>query len=252
MQLFHRTTRRINLTDVGRSYLERCTQIVNDFEALDESTQALQASPSGEIKVTASVFIGKSLLVPVIRAFLETHPDMKVTLMLMDRTVDLVEEGIDVAIRVGQLPDTTLIARTLDTYELILTAATSYLKKHGTPRSIKALDNHNCLVDLVPSYVDRWPLKGEKGRVTKRVSGNFVVNDGETIRDMTIDGLGISLLPDFFVRSDIDSKKLKPILTNSVMRRGEISIVYPSTRYASRRVRAFIDFLVENWLAKRN
>lgn len=251
VQLFHRTTRRIELTDVGTSYLDRCIQIVSDVENLDDSTRSFQTGPTGEIKITASVFMGKSLLVPIIRDFLETHPDIKVTLLLLDRTVDLVDEGIDVAVRVGRLPDATYVARVLGIYKMVLAAAPGYLKRFGMPRTITELDKHNCLVDSVPRYFDRWPLMKGKGRVAKRVKGNFVVNDGEAVRDMAVGGLGVSFLPDFFVQKELDSNKLKPILTNSVTRQGEISIVYPPNRYASRRVRVFIDFIIENWPEKK-
>lgn len=251
VQLIHRTTRSINLTDAGVTYLERCTQLVNDLEALESSAQIQDAKPTGEIKVTASVFLGKVLLVPVVRQFLEIYPDTKVNLLLVDRTVDLIEEGIDVAIRVGRLPDASYIARTLDNYKMTIVASPKYLERNGTPRSIKDLDKHNCLVDRVPQFGNRWPLVGKKGRVSKRVSGNFVTNDGETVRDLAKEGLGITYLPDFFVQDDINEHKLTPILTKSVSRTGEISVVYAPTKYASMRTRIFIDFLVENWPSRR-
>lgn len=247
VQLFRRTTRSIRLTDVGITYLERCTKIVNEIDALDDRAQHDAAEPAGEIRVTASVFLGKTLLVPVIRQFLESYPDVKVDLLLLDRTVDLVDEGIDAAIRVGRLPDASYIARTLDRYRMTLVAAPAYLEQHGTPRSIKELDAHNCLVDRVPRFGDRWPLNGPNGRVSKRVEGNFVVNDGETVRDLARGGLGVTYLPDFFVREDVKAQRLIPILSESVSRTGEISIVYPASRYESKRARAFIDFVVRCW-----
>lgn len=247
VQLFYRSTRSVKLTDAGITYLERCKQLVNDLEALESGAQNQDAKPTGKIKVTAPVFLGKAVLVPVIRKFLDKYPDINVNLLLVDRTVDLIDEGIDVAVRVGRLPDASYIARTLDNYTMVMVAAPKYLMKHGSPNSIKDLDNHNCLVDRVPAFGDRWPLIGPNGRVSKRVRGNFVANDGETVRDLVKDGLGITYLPDFFVEDDIDEHRLQPILANAVSRSGEISVVYAPTKYTSMRTRLFIDFLVQNW-----
>ncbi len=247
VQLLHRTTRSINLTDAGASYLLRCTKVMRDLDALESGTQHRDAVPSGEIKVTASVFLAKNLLRPVIQQFLEQFRDTKINLLLVDRTVDLIDEGIDVAVRVGRLPDASYKARKLDHYKMAMVASPRYLEANGTPRSIKDLDNHNCLVDRVPHFGNRWPLAGTSGRVSKRVSGNFVAILGEIVRDLAIEGLGIVFLPDFFVQADIEAKRLTQILEKSVSRTGDISAVYAPTKYAATRTRAFIDFLVDNW-----
>jgi DNA-binding transcriptional LysR family regulator/N-acetylglutamate synthase-like GNAT family acetyltransferase len=244
LQLLNRTTRRIDLTEAGKAYLARCSQIVGAVAELETSARALGEEPQGELRVTAPVFMGRHLLGPVLPGFLARYPKVKLRLHLLDRFVDLVDEGFDLALRIAHLPDSSLIARKLGETRILMTAAPSYLAEHGLPTSTVDLRRHNCLVDTVAGASDRWPLGQNKGGGTARVAGNFSANSGEMVRDMTLAGLGISRLPDFFVAQDVAEGRLVVVLEQIEERTAGIYALYPQTRHLSGPVRALIDELV--------
>lgn len=246
VQLFHRTTRRLSLTDAGKAYLDRCVRIVSDVDELERSAKALREDPQGEIRMTAPVFMGKHLLAPLLPEFLERYPKITVQLRLLDRVVNLVDEGFDLALRIGELADSTLIARKIGDMRVILSAAPSYLNKHGVPSSVRDLKNHNCLVDTVPEHGHRWPLTSNRKRVGVPVKGSIAVNNGELVRELTLAGLGISYLPDFFVSEDIAQGRLVRLLSDSTEVRAGLFLVYPQTKHLSSTVRVFMDFVVEH------
>ena len=207
---------------------------------LETSAQALGEEPQGELRVTAPVFMGRHLLGPVLPGFLARYPKVKLRLRLLDRFVDLVDEGYDLALRIARLPDSSLIARKLGETRILMTAAPSYLAEHGLPISAADLKRHNCLVGAS----DRWPIGRDKDRGTARVAGNFTANSGEMVRDMTLAGLGISRLPDFFVARDVAAGRLVVVLEQIGERTSGIYALYPQTRHLSGPVRALIDVLV--------
>ena len=182
LQLLNRTTRRIDLTEAGKAYLARCSQIVGAVAELETSARALGEEPQGALRVTAPVFMGRHLLGPVLPGFLARYPKVKLRLRLLDRFVDLVDEGFDLALRIGHLPDSSLIARKLGETRILMTAAPSYLAKHGMPTSAADLKRHNCLVDTVAGASDSWPIGLGKGVGTVRVAGNFTANSFTTNR----------------------------------------------------------------------
>jgi DNA-binding transcriptional LysR family regulator len=243
VQLLRRTTRRVSLTAAGRTYLERCQRILDEVADLTRAADELHREPRGEIRMTAPVFVGKHLLGPVLPGFLARYPNVKVRLHLIDRFVDLVDEGFDLALRIADLPDSTLVARKLGDTKLMLTAAPGYLEEHGIPETAEDLKAHNCLVDLVAGHGDRWPFAGAKGPLRLRVGGNLTVNSGEMVREATLAGLGVSLLPDFFVARDVAKGRLVALLGERVIATAGIFAVYPPTRHLSSGVRALIDAL---------
>jgi DNA-binding transcriptional LysR family regulator len=249
LQLLNRTTRRIDLTDAGKAYLSRCAQIVGAVADLERSAQALGEDPQGELRVTAPLFMGRHLLGPILPGFLARYPKVKLRLRLLDRMVDLVDEGFDLALRIADLPDSTLIARKLGQTRLLMTAAPAYLAERGVPKQVGDLKHHNCLVDTVAGHGDRWPLEADRHRADRhraagRVAGNFTVNGGEMVREMTLAGLGLSLLPDFFVAEEVARGRLVAVLEHAVRRSAGIYALYPRTRHLSGPVRALIDALV--------
>jgi DNA-binding transcriptional LysR family regulator len=244
LQLLNRTTRRIDLTEAGKAYLARCSWIVGAVAELETSARALGEEPQGELRVTAPVFMGRHLLAPVLPGFLARYPKVKLRLRLLDRFVDLVDEGFDLALRIAYLPDSSLIARKLGETRILMTAAPSYLAEHGLPTSAADLKRHNCLVDTVAGTGDRWPLGRRRDRGTIRVAGNFTANSGEMVREMTLAGLGISRLPDFFVARDVAEGRLVVVPEQSGERSAGIYALYPQTRHLSGPVRALIDALV--------
>lgn len=246
VQLFNRTTRHLGLTEAGRAYLDRCTHIVDDVENLERTSRDLKENPQGKINVTAPVFMGRQFLSPILPEFLERYPGIRINLQLVDRYVNLVDEGFDVALRIANLPDSNLISRKLGDMCMVMVASPSYLEIHGTPESVDDLDRFNCIVDSVADYQERWPLSNDKGQVGFKVNSNLSINNGELVREMALAGLGITLLPDFFVARDIKAGKLVPVLIGSLDKRGTISAIYPQSRHLSSSVRVFVDFLVEH------
>lgn len=246
VQLFNRTTRHLGLTEAGRAYLDRCTHIVDDVENLERTSRDLKENPQGKINVTAPVFMGRQFLSPILPEFLERYPGIRINLQLVDRYVNLVDEGFDVALRIANLPDSNLISRKLGDMCMVMVASPSYLEIHGAPESVDDLDRFNCIVDSVADYQERWPLSNDKGQVGFKVNSNLSINNGELVREMALAGLGITLLPDFFVARDIKAGKLVPVLTGSLDKRGTISAIYPQSRHLSSSVRVFVDFLVEH------
>ncbi|MFQ5660879.1 MAG: LysR family transcriptional regulator [Gammaproteobacteria bacterium] len=246
VQLFNRTTRHLSLTEAGRAYLERCTHIVNDVDNLENISRDLHQNPQGRIKVTAPVFMGRQFLSPILPEFLQRYPGIAVNLHLVDRYVNLVDEGFDVALRIAKLADSNLVSRRLGAMRMVMVAAPSFIEKYGVPESLNALQNFNCVVDSVADYHERWPLIDHNGPVNVRVESNLSINSGELVRDMVIAGVGISILPDFFVAEDLRAGRLILVLPDGVNKNATISAVYPQGRYLSSSVRVFIDFLVEH------
>ena len=246
VQLFNRTTRHLSLTDAGRAYLERCMHIVDDVENLEKNSSDINENPRGKINVTAPEFMGRQLLGPILPEFLIKYPDIRINLQLVDRYVNLVDEGFDLALRIGNLPDSNLISRKLGDMHMMIVASPAYLKKYGKPETIYDLKKFNCIVDSVADYLDRWPLINKNSSTNIKVNSNLMINNGELVREMAIAGLGITLLPDFFVKDDIKNGKLVAILKDKINKKGTISAVYPKSRHLSSSIRVFVDFLIEH------
>jgi DNA-binding transcriptional LysR family regulator len=244
LRLLTRTTRRVSLTDAGRAHLEPCARLVGEVDELERSAKAQHIEPRGEIRLTAPVFMGKVFLSGVLPAFLTRHPQVSVRLHLIDRFVNLVEEGIDLALRVGELSDSSLIARRIGDVRLITAAAPAYLAERGTPQAVEDLKRHDCIVDTVSSHGDRWPLGTASGRTGVRVDGVLSVNSGEFARDAAVAGVGIALLPDFIVARDLAAGRLRAVLPDTCKVEAGIFLVHPQARHQNSAVRALIDFLV--------
>lgn len=245
IQLLQRTTRRVSLTDAGQDQLLRCKQILQSIEELRTESRDAHLNPQGEIRLTATTFLGKHFLCHVLPEFLQKYPRLKVRVDLRDQFVDLVEERYDIAIRVGELPDSTLIQRRIGNMRLLLTASPSYIARCGSPESPEELAKHNCLIDLLPKFDNRWPLERTTGSTGVRVSGNFAVNDGEMIRLMTLEGTGISLLPEFLIENDLRNGALVQILPSTPINyNAGIFVTYPQSRYRTLGARVLIDTLI--------
>ncbi len=244
VQLFNRTTRHLGLTDAGRAYLDKCIHLVDDVENLGRTSRDMQENPQGKINVTAPVFMGRLFLSSILPKFLGKYPGISLNLQLVDRYVNLIDEGFDVGLRIANLPDSNLISRKLGDMRMVMVASPAYIKTHGTPKSIKELQKFNCIVDSVADYLDRWPLLNKNTQVNVRVNSNLSINNGELVREMALAGLGITLLPDFFVASDIKAGRLVPVLKDKIDKQATISAIYPQSRHLSSSVRVFVDFLV--------
>lgn len=242
-QLLHRTTRHLSLTQEGGYYLERIQSVVAGADDLRGVAEQRWREPEGILRVTAPPFVCRAWLQGILPEFLARFPRLSIDLLSVDRMVDLVSEGYDLAIRIGVLPDSSLIARRLADMALALVASPAYLANHGRPTHWKELQHHNCLVDTVPGYGHRWPFR-EEGRHSKvAVSGNFQVNSGTLCRELAIAGVGITLLPHFMVVEELASGELVSLLEDALDFEAGIYLVYPQRRHASPALRCFMDHL---------
>ena len=245
-QLFNRTTRHVSLTGAGAEYLDECRQLVAGMDSLESAARDKLDSPQGRLRVTAPVFLGKELLSPSLPGFFARYPGVLVELVLIDRFVNLVEEGFDVALRVGELQDSTMIARRMSRMALSIVASPDYIREFGRPETAEELRSHNCLIDTAPHHGARWPLKLGSSRVWK-AQGNFIANSGELIRDLAVAGSGVALLPTFFVQELIAQGKLVSLLEGQIRDvDAGIHLTYPQARHVSRSVKAFVDFVVSS------
>ena len=243
MRLFNRTTRHLSLTADGTRALTRFQQVVQELNNLRTAGGNVDSEPQGSLRITAPSYLTRHWLVDILAAFMKEYPLVNIELLASDRNVNLVAEGFDIAIRAGNLSDSTLISRKLGNTSTMLVASPDYLDKHGRPSSPADLKHHSCIVDTVPGYGERWPFdQASRSRVKL---GNKVlhVNSGEIARDMAVAGLGITCLPDFIVKQSVNNGQLEWILQEHMSRTSGIFAVYPSTKNVSVNIRSFIDYL---------
>jgi DNA-binding transcriptional LysR family regulator len=247
-RLLNRTTRRVAATEVGRDYHARCHRILDELAEAEQSVASLQAEPRGVLKANAPMSFGIRHLAPVIAAFAARCPDVRVVLSLNDRFVDLIEEGYDLAIRIGALRDSSLIARRLAPSKGLVCASPAYLTRRGRPRTPGELGNHSCLQYSYLASGATWKLRDSEGdEHSLRVSGPLCANNGDVLRQAALDGLGIAMLPTFLVGEDIRSGRLRRVLVDYAPPEMAIHAVYPPGRYLAPKVRSFIDFLAERF-----
>ena len=244
-RLLNRTTRRVSLTATGRVYLERSEAILQEIAELEDIAAQQSGEPAGRLLLSAPTSFGILHLRRAIPAYLEKYPAVQVSLSLTDRFVDLVAEGFDLAIRIADLEDSSLVARRIAPSRLIFCAAPAYLQKHGEPQVPQDLAIRPCLVysnDLRP---DLWRVHGPAGIESVRVNGPVCADNGDVLRSAALSGLGIALLPTFIVGADVRDGSLQQVLSDYCPPPIAINAVFPSRRFLSARVRSFVDFLVE-------
>ncbi|MGR3502449.1 LysR substrate-binding domain-containing protein [Pseudaestuariivita sp.] len=252
-KLLHRTTRQLGLTETGERYYAQCTRVLEQFDALEAGIKGGRAEMSGELRVSAPASFGALYVQPLLMEFQAQHPNISVNTQLSDRYVDMAEEGFDLAIRIGTLSDTSMIARRLATTELWAVAAPDYLAASGTPSHPRDLKGHACVRDTNLRSGSGWPfvIDGVSRRVA--VQSTFAVNSATASRDLAIAGKGLALCPDYAVAQDISAGRLARVLADFASLRLDIHAVYLDARYMPPRVRAFIDHLsarfseLESW-----
>jgi DNA-binding transcriptional LysR family regulator len=248
VELFHRTTRQMNLTDSGRAFYQQSVRILADILEAEHATSQFHGALKGNLKVAVPLSFGLMHLGPAITAFLQTHPDIEFDLDFNDRQVDLLAEGFDLAIRIASLPDSSLIARRLAPIQAIMCASPAYLERMGTPQAPEQLVRHHCLVYNLISNSDSWNVHDATGQLIKtRIVPYLKASNGEFLRDAAADGLGIVLLPAFIVHREIERGALVPVLTGYRYTQLAAYAIYPQTRHLSQRVRAFVDFLSQRF-----
>jgi LysR family transcriptional regulator for bpeEF and oprC len=246
VRLLNRTTRKLSLTDDGAAYLEHVRRVLADVQETDAMLTAGRSVPRGVLKVDMQVSIGRQYIVPALPRFTAQYPELQVIAMLEDRRSNLVEEGIDAAVRLGTLTDSSLIARRVYEAGTVTIASPDYLALHGEPRTPAELDGHNCLGIYVVSRgeVFDWVFEKEGERIVRPPGGRMNLSNGEALLESAVRGAGIVQTLDIVSSRWIASGALRPILTDwQAPDRYPISVVYPQSRHLSAKVRAFVDFV---------
>jgi len=248
VQLLIRTTRRLNLTENGQQFYQRCLAILTDLEETEQALTCEQTLLRGSIRMAIPLSFGIKHLSPLLNKFLKVHPNLSLELDLNDRTLNFMEEEVDLAIRIGRLADSTLIARQLATTKLIVCASPAYLSLHGEPTHPKELKNHVGLNYSNVADTQTWQfLQPDKTRLSVQVPCRMLANNGDVLLKAGIDGLGILVMPTFISSEAIEQGLLCPILTDYTFPDEAIYAIYPQQRFLPRRVRVLIDYIVEEF-----
>ena len=245
-QLFNRTTRSVSLTDVGAAYLERCRPILEQVDELESLVKERQSSLAGPIRITAPTAFGSTRLTEALLPFMLAHHEVTIDLQLTDNRVALVEEGFDLAIRVGALRDSTLIARKLADMPMIVCAAPAYLDRNGRPKTPQALTTHDCLVDDNQADATVWRFHADQGDVAIKISGALRANSPGAIAQMAIGGIGIARSPHYVVEAALSDGRLEQLLPEFTTDEFGLYALYPPNRHLTARVRSLIDHLVRH------
>lgn len=245
VQLLNRTTRQSSLTDAGREYYQRAIQILADIDELNEVTSDSKSELTGGLSIAAPLSFGLQHLTPIINKFAIAHPGVDLRLDFADRQVDLIEEGFDVAIRIAQLKDSSYMARKLTPISLVLCASLDYLKRNGTPQRPEDLMSHEIL-HYASAQDYTWRFIGPDGKQTNlKLPPKITANNGDYLCGAAVAGLGLSVIPTFMAWKEIENGNLVCLMNDYTFPSLNAYAVYPQTRHLSKRVRAFIDTLVE-------
>ena len=250
-RLLNRTTRRVSPTEIGLAYYDRARRVLNDAGEADALVTAMQSAPSGMLRVSVATDFGVNHLSPILGGFLHEYPDITVNMVLNNRYVELISEGFDMAIRVGELEDSSLRARKLTETTKRMIASPDYFKKFGRPQKIDDLNDHKLLHYSNQAAGNVWKItapSGEKRQV--RTAGSLTVNDGQSLLNAAVGGLGIAYLPSFLYDDYLRDGLLEDAIPDLPVETQGIYAVYPPGRYTQPKVRAFIDFLVDKFREK--
>ena len=246
-RLFFRSTRSLRLTDDGSAFYARCKEILADLTEATEALGYAKTKPAGKLRVTASSAVGRAALIPNLVEFEQRYPDIRLELTMCDFPFDLNEEGFDCAIRMGELADSSLIARKIGHFSNVLCASPAYLARHGTPRSIEDLKSHRAVNFVHPATgkPSQWQFDSPGGRVAVDVDAHMMINDGESVIQAAIAGLGIIQAPHCLAACALSKGMLEIIMTDTISTGSNLWIVYPQKRHLSARVQAFIEWTSE-------
>ena len=245
-RLLNRTTRRVSPTEIGLAYYDRARRVLNDAGEADSLVTSMQSAPSGLLRISVATDFGVNHLSPILGEFLQEFPDITVNMVLNNRYVELISEGFDMAIRIGELEDSTLRARKLTETTKRMVGSPAYFKKYGRPQKIDDLNEHKLLHYSNQANNAVWKLtapSGEKRQV--RTAGWLTVNDGQSLLNAAISGLGIAYLPSFLYAEALAQRLVEEAIPDLPVDTQGIYAVYPPGRFTQPKVRAFIDFLVQ-------
>jgi len=238
-KLFYRTTRKVSTTEAGLIYYQHCRQIIDALDDAERAINNLQSSPQGKLKITAPTIYGSSKIAPLLNNFIANYPDLTVDFELTNQMLDLVDGGFDIAIRLGKLEDSSMMARRLANRRLYVCASKEYISIHGMPNSLSELEQHNCL----KGTLDYWRFQENGAERNIKISGNIRCNSGDALLDAALKGLGIVQLPDYYVTDVIRSGELVSLLANHQQSDEGVWAIYPHNRHLSPKVRMLVDYL---------
>ena len=238
-RLFHRSTRRVALTEAGQTFLQHCQRLQDAREEALRAVSDLGSEPKGLLRLTCAVAYGERFIVPLVTDFMSRHPQLRVEIELSNRPLDLVHESLDVAIRLGRLQDSRLVATRLAPRQMFLCAAPDYLQRYGRPHSLSELSRHNCLI----GSSDIWSFQIDGREASPRVHGNWRCNSGQAVLEAALRGLGLCQLPDYYVLEHLRSGALISLLDNQQPPDTAVWALYPQQRHLSPKVRQLVDCL---------
>lgn len=238
-RLFYRTTRKVALTEAGQTFLQHCQRLQDAREEALNAVGDLGSEPKGLLRMTCAVAYGERFIVPLVTNFMARHPRLSVEIELSNRTLDLVQDGFDIAIRLGRLQDSRMLATRLAPRRMYLCASPDYLQRYGRPHSLSELARHNCLI----GSSDVWTFQLEGREASQRVNGNWRCNSGQAVLDAALAGLGLCQLPDYYVLEHLRSGALVSLLDNHQPPNTAVWALYPQQRHLSPKVRQLIDAL---------
>lgn len=245
IKLFNRTTRYVRTTEAGQRYLTDARRILADLDAADEAAAGINAEPRGHLTITAPVMFGRMHVMPGIINYLERYPDTEVSAVFLDRVVNLLEEGIDVGIRIGELPDSTMQALPVGAVRIVTCASPEYLSEHGSPRHPGELEEHSIIASSAGNNAVNWRFHQPRDSWTQRLKPRLSVTSNDAAIEAAFQGLGITRLLSYQVAPFISAGKLEIILEDYEPPPRPVNIVHREGRFSSARVRAFIDLLAE-------
>ena len=246
VRLLNRTTRRMSLTEAGALYYDRVVQVLDDLEDADGALGPMQQVPKGLLRVSAPMTLTLARLSSAMPAFLSRYPEISLDLRMDDRRVNIVEDGFDIAIRASdKLEDSSLVARKLMSMPHVVCAAPSYLDRHGTPLSPGDLKDHTCIQFTLSGHADEWTFSKADASASVPIDGRYKATSSLAVRDALVAGFGLSLIPRLYVAEDIAQGRLRTVLDDWSPVETSVYAVYPSRRHVVAKVRAFLDFLVE-------
>lgn len=240
-KLFYRTTRKVTVTEAGQIYYQHCRQVLDGLDAAEQALTHLQSVPRGKLKITAPTNYGESIIAPLLNDFIAKYPDLELQYHLTNQIVDLIESGFDLAIRLGKLEDSSMMAKRLAPRRQFVCASKAYITAHGVPHALSELSHHNCL----KGTLDYWRFQ-ENGRERNiKVSGNISCNSGLTLLDAALKGLGLVQLPDYYVETHLKGGQLVACLENYQHFDEAVWVLYPHNRQLSPKVKMLVEYLTE-------
>jgi len=251
VRLLQRTTRKLSLTEAGEQYFREGRRLLHELDDLEQALSASARDPRGELRIVAPMSFGQRRLAPLVARFAALHAKLRVTLLLEDRETDLLDEAADLAIRIGYPADSSMVARAIAPVPRFACAAPGYLQRRGRPGSPADLLHHDCLhYNLIPER-EEWTFRGADGEQTLAITGSFCSNNGDVLAEAAIQGLGITLLPDFIVEDALADGRLVRVLQDYERSPLTLFALYPSRRHVPAKTRSFLDYLLEHFAEQR-